>query len=39
LGVLAADHIYILSKGLVVWRGTPAGLESSDEIKRSYLGV
>jgi branched-chain amino acid transport system ATP-binding protein len=39
LGVLAADHVYILSKGAVVWHGTPTDLEKSDDVKQSYLGV
>jgi branched-chain amino acid transport system ATP-binding protein len=34
-----ADRIYVLSKGQVVYEGTPADLEASEDVKRRYLGV
>jgi branched-chain amino acid transport system ATP-binding protein len=39
LGVEAADHVYILSKGRVVWEGRPDSLEAADDVKRTHLGV
>jgi branched-chain amino acid transport system ATP-binding protein len=39
LGVDAADHVYILSKGTVVWKGRPAELERAEQVKRLQLGV
>ena len=34
-----ADRIYVMSKGQIVWEGTPAGLEADEDVKRRYLGV
>ena len=28
-----------MSKGQIVWEGTPAGLEADEDVKRRYLGV
>ena len=39
LALRVADHVYVMSKGQIVWEGTPAGLESDEEVKRRYLGV
>ena len=39
LGVDAADRVYILSKGVIVWDGSPAELESAADIKETHLGV
>jgi branched-chain amino acid transport system ATP-binding protein len=39
LAIALADTAYILSNGLVVWHGTPAELESSAEVRETYLGV
>jgi branched-chain amino acid transport system ATP-binding protein len=39
LGVDAADHVHILSRGTVVWSGPPAELERADDVKRLHLGV
>ena len=39
LGVDAADHVHILSKGTVVWSGRPGELERADDVKRLHLGV
>jgi branched-chain amino acid transport system ATP-binding protein len=39
LALRVADRVYVMSKGQIVWEGTPAGLESDEEVKRRYLGV
>ncbi len=39
LGVDSADHVYILSKGTVVWSGAPGELEQAEDVKRLHLGV
>jgi branched-chain amino acid transport system ATP-binding protein len=39
LAIALADTAYILSNGQVVWHGTPAELESSAEVRETYLGV
>jgi branched-chain amino acid transport system ATP-binding protein len=37
LGV--ADHVYIISKGVIVHECTPAELKDNEEVKGKYLGV
>lgn len=39
LGVDAADRVYILSKGVVVWDGSPDALEKAPDVKQMHLGV
>ncbi len=39
LGMDTGDHVYILSKGVVVWEGPPARLEAAEDVKRTHLGV
>jgi branched-chain amino acid transport system ATP-binding protein len=39
LGVEAADHVYILSKGVVVWEGNPEALEAAEKVRQTHLGV
>jgi len=39
LALQVADRIYVMSKGQIVWEGTPAGLEADEDVKRRYLGV
>ena len=39
LAVNAADVVYILSKGQVVWQGTPSELENADQVRETHLGV
>jgi branched-chain amino acid transport system ATP-binding protein len=39
LGVDSADHVHILSKGVVVWQGKPEELEAAEDVKRTHLGV
>ena len=38
LAVNAADVVYILSKGQVVWQGTPSELENADQVRETHLG-
>jgi branched-chain amino acid transport system ATP-binding protein len=39
LALRVADRVYVMSKGQIVWEGTPASLEADEEVKRRYLGV
>jgi branched-chain amino acid transport system ATP-binding protein len=39
LALQIADRVYVMSKGQIVYEGTPAALEASEEVKRHYLGV
>jgi branched-chain amino acid transport system ATP-binding protein len=39
LALRVADRVYVMSKGQIVWEGTPAGLEADEDVKRRYLGV
>jgi len=39
LALRVADRVYVMSKGQIVYEGTPAGLEADEEIKHRYLGV
>jgi branched-chain amino acid transport system ATP-binding protein len=39
LALEIADRVYVMNKGQIVWEGTPATLEASDDVKRRYLGV
>jgi branched-chain amino acid transport system ATP-binding protein len=39
LAMAAADELYILSKGEIVYHGTPAGLKQEPQIMRQYLGL
>lgn len=39
LGINAADRVYILSKGTVVWSGAPSELEAAEEVRHAHLGV
>ena len=39
LALRVADRVYVMSKGQIVWEGTPAALEADEEVKRRYLGV
>jgi len=34
-----ADMTYIMSKGSIVYSGTPQEIDSNEEIKRTYLGI
>jgi branched-chain amino acid transport system ATP-binding protein len=39
LALRTADRVYVMSKGQIVYEGTPASLERDEEVKRRYLGV
>jgi branched-chain amino acid transport system ATP-binding protein len=39
LALRVADRVYVMSKGQIVYEGTPAGLERDEGVKRRYLGV
>jgi branched-chain amino acid transport system ATP-binding protein len=39
LALRIADRVYVMNKGQIVYEGTPAALQASDEVKRRYLGV
>jgi branched-chain amino acid transport system ATP-binding protein len=33
------DHVYVMSKGQIVWNGTSAALGARTDIQASYLGM
>jgi branched-chain amino acid transport system ATP-binding protein len=35
----AADYVYVISKGSVVWEGVPEDLRDNEEVKQKCLGV
>ena len=39
LALTVADRVFVLSKGRVVFEGTPSELEQSTETRQRYLGV
>jgi branched-chain amino acid transport system ATP-binding protein len=39
LALRIADRVYVMSKGQIVYEGTPAALQGNEEVKRRYLGV
>jgi branched-chain amino acid transport system ATP-binding protein len=39
LALQVADRVYVMNKGQIVWEGTPASLETDEDVKRRYLGV
>jgi branched-chain amino acid transport system ATP-binding protein len=39
LALRVADRVYIMSKGQIVYHGTPAELQANEDIKRRFLGV
>ena len=39
LALQIADRVYVMSKGQIVYEGTPAALEANEEVKHHYLGV
>ena len=39
LALQVADRVYVMSKGQIVYAGTPASLEADEEVKRRYLGI
>jgi branched-chain amino acid transport system ATP-binding protein len=39
LALRVADRVYVMSKGQIVYHGTPAELGANEDIKRRFLGV
>ncbi|MBI4638700.1 MAG: ABC transporter ATP-binding protein [Candidatus Rokubacteria bacterium] len=39
LALRVADRVYVMSKGQIVYHGSPAELDGNEEVKRRYLGV
>jgi len=39
LALRVADRVYVMSKGQIVYEGTPDDLERDEAVKRRYLGV
>ena len=39
LAMAVADRVSVMSKGQIVYEGTPADLDDREEVKRRYLGV
>jgi branched-chain amino acid transport system ATP-binding protein len=39
LALRVADRVYVMSKGQIVYEGTPATLERDEDVKRRFLGV
>jgi branched-chain amino acid transport system ATP-binding protein len=39
LALRVADRVYVMSKGQIVYHGSPSELDANDEVKRRFLGV
>jgi branched-chain amino acid transport system ATP-binding protein len=39
LALRVADRVYVMSKGQIVYHGSPAELDANEEIKRRFLGI
>lgn len=39
MALSVADHVYVVSKGSVVWEGLPENLRDNEEVKQKWLGV
>lgn len=39
LALRLADRVYVMSKGQIVYHGSPAALAADEEVKRRFLGV
>jgi branched-chain amino acid transport system ATP-binding protein len=39
LALQVADRVSVMSKGQIVYEGTPASLEADEDVKRRYLGI
>jgi branched-chain amino acid transport system ATP-binding protein len=39
LALRVADRVYVMSKGQIVYSGTPAELAAAEDVKRRFLGV
>jgi branched-chain amino acid transport system ATP-binding protein len=39
LALRVADRVYVMSKGQIVYHGSPADLDANEDVKRRYLGI
>lgn len=39
LALRVADRVYVMSKGQIVYDGTPADLDGNEDVKRRFLGI
>ena len=39
LALRVADRVYVMSKGQIVYHGTPNDLDANEEVKRRFLGI
>lgn len=39
LALRVADRVYVMSKGRIVYHGTPEALDADSDVKRRYLGI
>src|SRR5262249_15026976 len=39
LALRIADRVYVMSKGQIVYAGTPTELHANEDVRRRYLGV
>jgi branched-chain amino acid transport system ATP-binding protein len=39
LALRVADRVYVMSKGRIVYDGTPADLDGKEDVKRRFLGI
>jgi branched-chain amino acid transport system ATP-binding protein len=39
VAVEMSEHVYVLSKGAVVWEGRPRELDAADDVRSRELGV
>jgi branched-chain amino acid transport system ATP-binding protein len=39
LALRVADRVYVMSKGQIVYEGSPAALDANEDVKRRFLGI
>jgi len=39
LALRVADRVYVMSKGQIVYHGSPADLDRNEDVKRRFLGI
>jgi branched-chain amino acid transport system ATP-binding protein len=39
LALRVADRVYVMSKGQIVYHGSPAALDADEDVKRRFLGI
>jgi branched-chain amino acid transport system ATP-binding protein len=39
LALRVADRVYVMSKGQIVYHGSPSELNANEDVKRRFLGV